>query len=146
LTLCTDPASLWVAELDGRQAWLLNADHIKRACDWQAIHKAKRQRWAEDCKAERRSSKSHRQQFQDSRDRCCEKHARRMKSWCQESASHLVRFAQRQHVGVVAYTDADKSFMPGFPWHLLKECLSSALAQAGIQFVTGKEEESDEVA
>jgi len=142
LTLCTDPAALWVAGLDGRRAWVLNADHIKRACDWQERHRVRRQRWAEDCKAERRASRRKRRQFQDRRDKACEKQARRMKSWCQESAAHLARFAARQRVGCVLYSDGDKGFLPGFPWHLLKTCLASALAGHGISlFSTSDEEE-----
>lgn len=132
LTLATDPAALWVAELDGRRAWALNADHVKRACDWQEAHRVRRQRWAEDTKAERRASGRKKAQFQASRDRCCDKHARRMKSWCQEAASHLAGFASRQKVGRVLYLDDDKGFLPGFPWHQLKTCLANALAGHGI--------------
>lgn len=133
LTLCTDPAALWVAELDGRRAWVLNADHVKRAVDWQAGHEARRQRWAQDCKAERRGDPRKRKQFQAGRERCAGKHARRMKSWCQECAAHLTRFAVRQRVGLVAYDDSCKDFLPGFPWHLLGQCLGNALAGEGIE-------------
>jgi hypothetical protein len=136
LTLCTDPAALWVAELDGRQAWVLNADHVKRACDWQELHRVRRQRWAQDCKAERRGDPRRRKQFQGSRERACSKHERRMKSWCQEAASSLARFAQRQRVGLVAYLDVDQSFLPGFPWSQLKSCLANALAGYGIALQT----------
>lgn len=140
LTLCTDPAALWVAELDGRKAWVLNADHVKRALDWQAAHEVRRQRWAEDTKAERRCSSRKRKQFQVSRDRCCDKHSRRMKSWCQESASHLARFAARQRVGLVEYQDDEnKSGLPGMPWHRLKTDLANALAGYGIALVCASE-------
>ena len=143
LTLATDPNSLWVAELDGRQAWVLNADHVKRACDWQAVHASRRQRWAQDAKAERRASRRRRAQFQSSRDRCCEKHARRMKSWCQECAAHLAKFAVRQRVSTVAYMDADKSFMPAFPWAQLKLALANALSGEGIELVASPDAKAE---
>lgn len=143
LTLCTDPNAFWVAELDGRRAWVLNADHIKRAYDWQQIHQARRQRWSEDCKAESRGNSRRRRQFQEHRDRLCEKQSRRLRSWCQESASHLAAFAERQNVGHVLYRNIDKSYMPSFPWAMLKDCLAHALKQRGIaiDFATEPEPE-----
>lgn len=135
LALATDPAALWVAELDGRRAWVLNADHVKRACDWQESHRVRLQRWAEDTKAERRGSPRKRKQFEASRQRCCLKHARRLKTWCQQSAAHLTQFAVRQRVGTVAYSDLAREYLPGFPWHLLKSCLQNALAAVGVELV-----------
>ena len=132
LTLITDPQALWVAELDGRRAWVLNADHIRRAVEWQQTHAARRQRWAEDCKAERRCSPRKRRQFQESRDRCCSKHERRMHSWCQEAAAHLANFCVRQHVDHVLYRDIGTSWLPGVPRHKLNAALANALAQKGI--------------
>lgn len=135
LTLCTDPQALWVAELDGRRAWVLNADHVRRACLWQESHRLRLQRWAEDTKAERRSDPYRRRQFNESRERCCLKHARRMDSWVKESVSHLLRFCLRQRVGTVAYLGRDAGFMPGFPWYKLNARLVDALKAEGIEVV-----------
>ena len=133
LVLLTDPEALWVAELDGRRAWVENADHIKRALDWQEAHRVRLRRWAQDTKAERRCNKRKRRQFEESRRRCVEKHQRRMDSWCKELASHLTRFAVRQKVGHVLYQDIDKGNLPGMPWHKLKQALRDALTAAGIR-------------
>lgn len=136
LTLCTDPEALWVAELDGRQAWKLNVDHLRRAVLWHESHRVRIQRWSEDCKVERRSNPKRLRQFEESRERCCLKHRRRMDSWIKESVSHLVQFCLRQKVGTVAYTGKDTSFLPGFPWSKLNQRLIDAMKIQGIEVVT----------
>lgn len=136
LTLCTDPDALWVAELDGRRAWVMNADHVQRAMAWQHAHELRRQRWAEDTKAERRGYRPKMEQFQASRERMCSKHARRMDSWCHEITAHLARFARRQHVGEVVYDDLKTSFMPSFPWYKMRTLLAQKLEQEGIKLIT----------
>lgn len=135
LNVNTDPEALLVAEIDGRRAWVLNADHVRRAVEWQQVHEVRRQRWAQDVKAERRASQKILRQFEASRERCCDRHARRMNSWCQETASHLARFAARQRVGLVAYDDTAKSYLPLFPWYKLRLCVAHAMAGLGIEIV-----------
>ena len=145
LVLSTDPNALWTAELDGRQAWVLNADHLKRLHDWSESHSVRLQRWSEDAKAERRCSSRKRRQFEASRERACQKHNRRLKSWCQEACAHLARFAARQGVAQVAYQDANKDYMPHFRWHYLKTCLQNALDAQGIELIASEDshEEGD---
>ena len=132
LTLCTDPNAFWVAELDGRQAWVLNNDHMRRAFEWQAVHAARLLRLAQDAKAERRLNPEALDALNDSRRRCCDKHHRRLSSWLHETAAHLVGFAARQKVGRVLYRDVKTGFIPSFPWHRLKTLLKDKLTAAGI--------------
>ena len=144
LTLSTDPNAFWVAELDGRQAWVLNNDHMRRAFDWLAKYDAKRQRLAQDRKAERRMNRSHLADINEAQRRCGDKHARRMQSWLHETAAHLVGFCVRNHVGEVLYLDGERDFIPAFPWHRLKSLLSDKLTAAGIQLVTETAHEQPE--
>lgn len=142
LTLCTDPEALWVAELDGQRAWVLNADHIQRAVRWLASHDAKRQRWAQDTKAERRASLEELARFNHAREKACDKQSRRMASWLHETAAHLVRFAARQRIGTVLYRDIpDRRFAQAFPWFRLNALLGEKLQAEGIRLITATGEE-----
>lgn len=131
LTLTTDPNAFWIAELDGRQAWVLNADHMKRAFDWLGKHQTKLQRMSQDRKAERRLG-INREQLNANLERACLKHQRRINSWLHQTAAHLAGFAVRQKVGHVLYLDVEQGFIEKFPWHRLKTLLSEKLAAAGI--------------
>lgn len=138
LTLCTDPAAFWVAELDGRRAWVLNADHIKRTHDWAKVrgwldaHEDMLDRMAQDSKAERRMKMGRLGQLREAREKRVRKHRSRMRSWMHEITSHLVGFAVRQRVGVVQYKDVDRGFIERFPWARLKGLLADKLAAVGI--------------
>jgi hypothetical protein len=120
----------------------MNAAHVRNVCLWQELHRVRVQRWAEDTKAESRCDARKKRQFQASRNRACEKHARRMDSWCKEVSSHLARFALRNHVGLVVYQDNDRGFAPGFPWFKLKACLANALAGYNIRLESEGEKKS----
>jgi hypothetical protein len=134
LVLLTDPASFWVAELDGRRAWVLNADHVRRAVARHAEHLRRLQRMAEDAKAERRLT-GHRDCRQLPRlGRLAHKDRNRLASFTHEAAAHLVGFAARQGVGEVFYLDRDRGFMPRFPWHELHRKLAEKCAAGGVVF------------
>lgn len=137
LTLETDPHCLWVASLDGRPCWCVNEDHIRRFLRQTPRHQVRCQRWAEDAKAERRGSRRKRRQFQDARNRAAAKYADRMKSWTNEVASHLTRFAVRCKVTRVVYCDDDRGFLDGFPWDRLHTALATSLSGVGIQLESG---------
>lgn len=142
LVLSHDPNAFWVAEtadvdqngkpINSRPAWVLNADHVKRMFEWLAVHEDRLARYAQDTKAERRMSNDKRRQLNESRERCCFKHEKRMKSWLHEVTAHLVGFAVRQRAGVVFYKDVDQSFIPRFPWYILRQRLKDKLEAVGI--------------
>jgi len=132
LTLCTDPEAFWVAELDGRRAWVLNNDHVRGAVARHAGHKARLRRLGQDAKAERRLNHSQLRRLRERVEKLCHRHNHWLKTWLQQTAADLAGFAARQRVGEVAYSDAVRDFVPEFPWHRLKTALAGALAGAGI--------------
>ena len=125
----TDPSALWVAEVDGRAAWIVNADHVVRR---QAAHEAFRQRMAEDLKYERRWPKRKRVQMKEALEKRCEKNNRRLDSFIKETSAMAAGFALRQKVCHVAYDDAGTNYLPGFPWAALRLQLANKLAEHGI--------------
>ena len=136
LVLLTDPASFWVAEIDNRQAWVLNNDYMRRGLAAHAEHQRRLQRMSEDAKSERRLGSNRTRQIQARLDRLCDKHHDRMQSWTHEAAAHLVKFCERQGVAEVLYLDRDKGFMPKFPWHQLLSKLVDKATMAGINVYT----------
>lgn len=115
LTLCTDPEALWVAELDGRRAWLINADHLRRGVAIERDHKRRIQRLGEDRKAEGRRSRPRKRQHKDHLDARADKFANRKKSWVQETVAHLINFCRRQRVAAILYHNEAREYLP-LPW------------------------------
>lgn len=138
LLVRTDPNALWVAELDGRQAWVLNEDHVRRLLAWQNEWACRRQRLSQDCKAERRLRRPrHLAWIGEDIERRAQKNRDRLRSWCQESAAALAGYARRQGVGVVIYDDTNRQYLPSLPWHNLRTALASRLEADGIELVVG---------
>jgi hypothetical protein len=138
----TDPATFWVAEVEGRSPWIVNADHVKR---WQAAHGVYRQRIGEDTKHEKRWPRKMRENINKSRELRCQKHHDRIDSWNHEATAMLVKYAQRQGVSEVIYDDSCRSYLPAFRWHDLKTKFAHKLDAAGIAFVAkpGDEDGTD---
>lgn len=132
LVLSTDPNAFWVAELDGRRPWVLNADHVKRMFAWLAVHEDRLDRLSQDTKAERRLNPDWLRGLNESRERCCLKHSRRVSSWLHETTAHLAGYCVRQHVTHVLYRDVDQGFIERFPWYRLREMLRDKLKAVGI--------------
>lgn len=123
--LHTDPNALLVAEVNGRSVTVTNADHLKRAHavirGTHARHKAFLQRAREDKKREVRMDRAERSRLNAAVEARCDKQRRRIDTAVKQIAAQVARFLGRQRVGLVAYDDAVKSFLPdGFPWHALK--------------------------
>lgn len=131
--LHTDPNAFLVAEVNGRSVAITNGDHIRRAV---AIHKAFLQRAAEDRKREVRMDRRQRKNFGAAVDARCGRQADRVKTAVHQLTAQVVRFCERQRVGVVVYDDADRGFIPeGFAWHAVGERLADKLDRAGITFL-----------
>lgn len=130
-TLCvrTDPNAFWVSEQDGRQPWIVNADHVRR---WIASHTAYRQRMSEDLKFEKRWPAEVRRHMLQSLDDRCRKQNDRLTTWCHEASKMLAEFARRQKVAEVIYDDANKDYLPMFPWFKLREMVRNKLDERGI--------------
>lgn len=133
----TDPNALLVAEIDGRSPWILNADHLKR---WQAVHRVYRQRVGEDAKREKRMDRRQRAHLNQSRELRCDKHNDRLDTALHQLSAQVVRFCERQKVGLVVYDDTNKTYIPdGFPWHRLGERLRYKLDGIGVRVVSREE-------
>lgn len=124
--LHTDPNALLVAEINGRSVTVTNADHLKRAfaiiTTTAARHRAFLERARQDKKREVRMDRDRRRQLDAAVAERCKKMDRRMGTAVDQIAAQVVRFLERQRVGLVAYDDSVRSFLPdGFRWHDLKD-------------------------
>jgi hypothetical protein len=133
MVLLTDPNAFWVADLDGRQAWVLNNDHWRRCVGQHQEHLCRLQRLREDAKAEKRISRQASEQ-QEKLAALCHKDHNRLASFTHEAAANVVNFAIRQKVGEIIYLDRDKGFIPQFPWRLLHDKLQAKCVVSGIDF------------
>ncbi len=134
LVLLTDPQAFWVAELDGRRAWVLNADHVRRGVGRHEEHLRRLQRMSEDAKAERRLHSNRAAQQQVRLESLCYKDHNRLSSWTHETAAHLIGFCVRQGVGEIFYLDRDRGFIPRFEWRGLHDKLADKAKAQGIAF------------
>lgn len=158
--LHTDPAALLVAEVNGRSVTITNGDHIRRwwkkgqgrprtervppssdrVPDAVAEHKAFLQRASEDKKREVRMDRRHRANFDKAIAARCLKQNSRVDTAVHQVTAQVVRFCERQRVGVVVYDDANREFMGRdargepipFPWHAVGERLADKLRAVGI--------------
>ncbi len=131
----------------GVRTWVL---HAPWARNWSVEHRKFLNDFADDLKHEKRWPGNKRRNLNQYRERRCEKHARRMKSFLQETAAQVVGWAARQGCGRLLWDDADRSFAEEFPWFKLTECVQNKCDEAGIVLVasaaTMKPEEAAEVA
>lgn len=129
LLLRRSSAHYWIAEVVGREPWILNADHVRR---WCAQHRKYVRRMAEDLKQEKRWPAKMRAQMQDALDRKTTKYKRRMQSWCHQASAALAQFARRQGVERVVYDDADRGYLESFQWYMQDAMLANSLDEFGI--------------
>lgn len=111
----------------GERLWWLNADHVRR---WQAEHKRRLHRWAEDAKHENRPVAN----FQSLRERVVKKQKDRLASFCREAAAQLVGFAKRRKYAGIRWDDSERSFCPEFVWFQLKDRIAMKCNAEGLTF------------
>jgi len=131
LRVSTAKDCFWLAELDGREPWLLFGDHVKR---WIKGYANRLQRMAHDTKREKRWPKRAGRQMADARTRWVEKHHRRIDTWCHQATAALAQYAARQKVAAVRYDDNERSYLADFPWARLEGLLEQKLDALGITF------------
>lgn len=124
--LHTDPAALLVAEVNGRSVTITNGDHLRRAMavirETSDRHRRFLQRISEDKKREVRMDRRQRANLNKKVDERCAKQRARIDTAVKQIAAQVARFCQRQGVGLIAYDDCVKTFLPdGFAWHAIKE-------------------------
>lgn len=128
--LHTDPNALLVAEVNGRSATITNGDHIRRCV---SLHKRFVQRAGEDKKREVRMDHQQRRNLNIAVENRCDKQRHRVDTAIHQVTAQVVRFCERQKVGIVVYDDANQSFIPeGFPWFTVCERLKYKLEDVGI--------------
>ena len=111
--------------------WVLHSPQIGQHI---IAHRAFLDRFADDLKFEKRWPRGKRRRMLRRQERGCDKQNRRLKSFCQETAAHIVGYATRRKIARIIYCDTDKSFVASFPWHLLREAMCSKCEEAQIRF------------
>jgi hypothetical protein len=140
--LHTDPNAMLVAEIDGRQPWILNCDHLRR---WKTVHTVYLQRTSEDLKREKRMDRRQRQNLLSARQLRSDKYDARVETAVNQIAAQVAAFCRRQKVGSVVYDDSVKGYIPdGFAWHRLKTRLLVKLDEIGVKVVTSGDETQTE--
>lgn len=132
----TDSDSLLVA-LDAKdeRLWVVNADRLRQ---WSVKHARWQQRAADDRKAETRTPASQRRLRNRQQRGGAEKHRARVNSFVQETAAHLVAFAQRRKLARIEYNDDVKTFVRNFPWEQLRSRIAQKCEEVGIEFASGE--------
>lgn len=121
--------------IPGRQEWLLHAPWVQH---WIAEHRRFLDSFADDLKFEKRWPARKRKNLNRYCERRCDKHARRMRSFLQQTAAQVVGFAQRKGASALEFIDTDRSFAEEFPWFLLANRLSQKCEEAGLKFVAAQ--------
>lgn len=129
--LRTGGGAFLTAVVDGREPWVLHADHVRRRV---AAHRKFLDAISDDTKYEKRWPKRQRLQMNECRELRCEKQHSRLKSWNQQAARMAAEFLWRQGVAEVLYQDRDKSFAAEYPWHQLKGELARVCDEVGLLF------------
>jgi hypothetical protein len=118
--------------LPGAESWVLHAPWVRR---WVAEHRRFLAAFADDLKYEKRWPAGKRKRLNRYRERRCEKHARRMKSFLQQTAAQAVGWAVRRRAGRVVLDTADRSFAESFPWSGLVAALQAKCDEFGVVLV-----------
>ena len=130
LRLRTASGSFWIAELENRNPWTLNADHVRR---WAAEHQQRLQRLSQDTKHEERTLKRRRHSMKSARRKLADKHRRRTRTWIQQAVAYVASLAVRNRIGVIEYDDSERSYLVSFPWHALKKHLGVKCDELGLR-------------
>lgn len=142
--LHTDPNALLVAEINGRSVTVTNGDHLKRAHavirEINDRHRRFLRRAGEDKKREVRMDRNQRASLNAKVEDRCGKQRARLDTAVKQIAAQVSRFLERQRVGLVAYDDAVKTFLPdGFQWHAISARLRQLfVGEMGGEWVDGQ--------
>lgn len=125
----------------GKRTWVLRAPWVQM---WITEHREFLDQFADDLKFEKRWPAQKRRNLNVYRERRCEKHARRMKTFLQQTAAQVVGWTGRQKAGRILWDDADRSFTEEFPWFQLRQCVQNKCDESGIALVASGEAEENE--
>lgn len=115
--------------LGEERPWVLHAPWARM---WIVEHTRFLRQFADDLKYEKRWPAHKRRGLNHYRERRCEKHDRRMKSFLQQTAAQVAGHAARRKCGRLVWDDADRSFTEPFPWHALRQCVQNKCDELGL--------------
>lgn len=121
-----------------QRLWALHADLCFR---WIAEHRERLQSLSDDRKAERRNHRK-RRGINRYTEQVCERHHNRMRSFMQETAAMIAKWAARQQCNTVLWDDwpaeqsrPNESRFTQFPWSEFRTLLTQRLSRDGISIV-----------
>lgn len=129
LTLKRGADALWIAELAGKDPWVLHADHVR---SWVIGHAERLRRFATDQKLEPRKPKWQAEGPNNFRARFCLKQNHRLDTFCHTASKMLAEYCVRQKVARVIYDSEPTEYLSAFPWFKLEQLLEYKLHERGI--------------
>jgi hypothetical protein len=132
----TAEEQLLVAECDGRDPWIFNADRVRQQITG---YERRRQRLSQDTKFEKRWPAESRRQLAEVRDGMTTRQHHYLDTFCHTAAKLLVGFALRQNVARLEYNDSVRDYMPTFPWHKLSQLIEQKCQSEGLEFASATE-------
>lgn len=128
LTTGVDPfLTLQIADKPFASVW-----HCPWVTNWIIEHRKFLDDFSDDLKFEKRWPSKKRRSLNRYRERRCEKHDRRMKSWRQQTVHQVAVMLSRNDVSELVYDDSNRDFMEEFPWYNFKTDLENKCAEFGI--------------
>ena len=132
-TACTGADPFVTLSIAEQAPWIL---HMPQVRDWVIAHRRLIDTMADDLKFEKRWPRAQRRRMLGRLQRGCEKHARRMKTFRQQTAAMIVGHAKRRGCGALIWDDSDRSFITrDFPWFELRTDLQNKCDELGLKFV-----------
>lgn len=116
-----------------RAIYRWNADHVR---GWIMAQDDRMQRLRDDLKAEKRLGRE-RDGILARMEQLRDQHHNRMHSFCHKVSAQVIGQLSRRRCGLLMVVDADKSYMPHFPWHKLSTMLADKANRAGIEIASG---------
>lgn len=114
------------------RVWTLNADHVRR---WIAEAGRRQQRLREDVTHDCRRQPAGAEIARVQR-RVADQLHRRLDTWTHQAAAQLVARAQHCRASAIEWDDADRGYVPAYPWHQFVATLTHKAEALGIHVKT----------
>lgn len=128
----THPVAFLTAELEGRQVWVLNADHLRRQ---EESHRVFLERFRQDTKYEHRWDRQTRRNMGRAMETRCQKNKDRRQDYVKKAAANLVNFALRNGVATILYQDVCRDYLKQFCWFEVAIAIASKCESESIEFI-----------
>lgn len=127
----TDANALLVVEVPDRPPWVLHCDHLRRVV---GQYKTWLERSRVDLKHEKRWPASKRRRWVARRQPAIDRHRGRIDSELKQAARAAINYATRQGCSAVVYDDTERSFLPSWPWFVMRERVRCLCNEGGVSF------------